>query len=134
HQLLDVRSAPGNLTDMGRQPDRRKMRLGARGLRGWKEPLPGRELARQRHAERDRLAVQKTLRVAGRRLERVAEGVAEIEQSTLAGLALVAADDRGLHPATGRDGVLTRRAAREHFPPVRLQPGEERRVAEKPIL
>ena len=41
-------------------------------------------------------------------LERMAEGVAEIEQRALAGLALVARDDAGLGAAAHRDGVLAR--------------------------
>ena len=56
--------------------------------------MPRRELERQRHAERDRLAVQQPVGEAGGGFERVAEGVAEIEQRALAGLALVARDDR----------------------------------------
>ena len=56
----------------------------------------------------DRLAVQQPVGEAGRRLERVAEGVAEIEQRALAGLALVARDDRGLGAAAHGDGVLAR--------------------------
>ena len=51
---------------------------------------PRRELEGQRHAERDRLAVQQPVGEAGRGLERMAEGVAEIEQRAVAGLALVA--------------------------------------------
>ena len=62
----------------------------------------------ERHAEPDRLAVQQPVGEAGRRLERVAEGVAEIEQRAVAGLALVARDDRGLGAAAHRDGVFAR--------------------------
>ena len=43
-----------------------------------------------------------------RRFQRMAESVAEIEQRPLAGLALVARDDRGLGAAAHRDGVLAR--------------------------
>ena len=71
-------------------------RLGV-GLRD--QPAPGGEFERQRHAERDRLAVQQPVGETRRRLERVAEGVAEIEQHAVAGLALVARDDRGLGAA-----------------------------------
>ena len=58
----------------------------------------------------DRLAVQQPVGEAGGRLERMAEGVAEIEQHAVAGLALVARDDRGLGAAAHRDGVLARMA------------------------
>ena len=60
--------------------------------------------------------------------KRMAEGVAEIEQRALAGLALVA---RRRSPALARqldrDRVLARRAAGEDVAPVRLEPGEESR-------
>ena len=44
-------------------------------------------------------------------LQGVAEGVAEVEQHAVAGLALVARHDRGLGPARGRDRVLAPGAA-----------------------
>ena len=69
------------------------------------------KFGRQHHADGDALAVEQAVGEAGRRLQRMAEGVAEIEQRALAGLALVARDDRGLGAAGRRDGVLARRAA-----------------------
>ena len=66
--------------------------------------------------------------------KRMAEGVAEIEQRALAGLALVARHDRGLRAAAHRDGVLARRTAGENVLPVRLQPGEEAGVAEQAVF
>ncbi len=71
---------------------------------------------------------------AGRRLEGMAEGVAEVEQHAVAGLALVAGDDRGLGAAAHRDGVLARGTAGEQVAPVGLEPGEERGVAEQPVF
>ena len=71
---------------------------------------------------------------AGRRFQRVAEGVAEIEQRALAGLALVARDDRGLGAAGGGDRVLARRAAGEDVGVIGFQPGEEGLVAEHAIF
>ena len=71
---------------------------------------------------------------SGRGLQRMAEGVAEIEQRALAGLALVAGDDRGLGAAGGRDRVLARRAAGEDVGVVGLQPGEKGFVAEHAIF
>ena len=61
----------------------------------------------QHHAGGDRLAVQPRA-VAGGRLDRVAERVAEVEQRALAGLALVGGDDRGLDPAAFVDRVRER--------------------------
>ena len=78
--------------------------------------------------------MQQPVGEAGRRLQRVAEGMAEIEQHALAGLALVARDDPGLGAAAHRDGVLARGTAREHVLPVRFQPGEERGVAEQAVF
>ena len=71
---------------------------------------------------------------SSRRFQRVAEGVAEIEQRALAGLAFVAGDDGRLGAATGGDGVLARRAALDDIRMVGFQPREERLVAEQPIL
>ena len=53
--------------------------------------------------------MQQPVGEAGGGLERVAEGVAEIEQRALAGFALVARDDAGLGAAADGDGVLARR-------------------------
>ena len=102
------RHAAGNVLDVGRQADRRKMRGGARGVVGRQSALARGELERQRHAERHRFAVQQPVGEAAAGFERVAEGVAEIEQRALAALALVARDDAGLGAAADRDGVLAR--------------------------
>ena len=96
---------------MGRQAHRRKMRDDAVGVGLGNQPAPGRKLERERHAEPDRLAVQQPVGEAGRGLEGMAEGVAEIEQHAVAGLALVARDDRGLGAAAHRDGVLARKTS-----------------------
>ena len=71
---------------------------------------------------------------AGRGLQRMAEGMAEIEQRALAGFALVARHDRGLGAAGGGDGVFARRAAGENIGVVGLQPGEEGFVAEHAVF
>ncbi len=58
----------------------------------------------QPHADGDRLAMQQPVRIAGEGLERMAEGVAEIEQRAGAGLlALVGRDDRRLGAHAGFD-------------------------------
>ena len=89
---------------------------------------------RQHHADGDALAMEQAVGKAGRRFQRMAEGVAEIEQRALAGLALVAGDDRGLGAAGGRDRMLARGAAGEDVGVVLLQPGEERLVAEHAVF
>ena len=103
----------------------------ARGIGCGDQAFAGGEFERQRHAERHRLAMQQPLRKAGAGLQRVTEGMAEIEQRAFAGLALVARDDAGLAAAADRDGVLARRTAGEYVLPVGFQPGEERGVAEQ---
>src|SRR5262249_14517110 len=94
HQAIDAGRAAGNLRGTRRQTACGEVALDALGLRRRNEPAPRRECEGEGHAERDRLAVQQTIGESGRGLERVTEGVAEIEQRALAGLALVAADDR----------------------------------------
>ena len=99
------------------------------------EAEAGREVEGERAADRDRLAVQQPVGVAGGGLERVAEGVAEVEERALALLGLVADDDRGLHLAGAADGVQARvRVAGGEGGGVRLEPGEEAGVAEQAVL
>ena len=125
---------PGTAETRVGRPTAARWRVDALGLGPRQQAAPRREFERERHAERDRLAVQQPAGEAGGRLERVPEGVAEIEQRPLAGLALVAADDRRLHAAAHRDGVLARGSAGEHLLPVGLEPGEEGGVAEQPVF
>ena len=95
---------------------------------------PGGEFCGERHAERDRLAMEEPVGKSRRCLQRMGEGVAEVEERAVAGLALVAGNDRGLHPAARRDGMLARRAAGEHVLLVGIEPGEETGVAEQSIF
>ena len=90
-------------------PTAARWRDGAVGLGLRDQPAPGGELERQRHAEPDRLAVQQPVGKAGRGLERMSEGVAEVEQHAVAGLALVARDDRGLGLHAFQNGIFARR-------------------------
>ena len=81
---------------------------GALGFGGGNKPQPRRKAEGERHAGGDRLAVEQPVGEAAGRLQRMAEGVAEIEQRPVAGLALVAGHDRGLGAAAHGDGVLAR--------------------------
>ena len=110
----------------GRPP---QMRAGARRLGLRQQAAPGGKFEGQRHAERDRLAVQQPVGETGAGFQRMAEGVAEIEQRALAGFALVARRRCRLAAAADGDGVLARAASppAEHVAPIRLQPGEEGR-------
>src|SRR6185312_17291801 len=84
HQFVNARHAAGNLTHMGRQSDRRKMSCRTIGLGRGDQALARGKLESQDHPERHRLAVQQTVGKPSPRLKRVAEGVAEVEQSALA--------------------------------------------------
>jgi hypothetical protein len=74
-------------------------------------PAFGGKFGGEDHADGHAFAVEQAVRKACRGFERMAEGVAEIEQRPLARLALVAHHDRGLCAAACGDGVLARRAA-----------------------
>src|SRR5690242_3526449 len=80
------------------------MRRDALGVLVGAQPLARREAEGERHAGGDRLAVQQPVGKAGLRLQRMAEGMAEVEQRALAaGLALILADDPRLGGDAGRD-------------------------------
>src|SRR5450759_5025758 len=106
HQRVDTRHAAGDILEISGQANRGKMSARPRGVRFAYQALAGGEFERQRRAERNRLAVQQPAGEAGAGLQRVTEGVAEIEQRALAGFALVARHDAGLAAAADRDGVL----------------------------
>ena len=87
------------------------------------------------HTDSDGFAVQEAARIAGPGFERVAEGVAEIEQHPVAGLGLVTLDDACLggdadDDRLGEEGGIVA----EHALPMAFQPGEEGGVAEQPVL
>ncbi len=88
------------------------------------QPAMARDPGRADEAPADRLAVGEAP-VAGHRLERVAEGVAEVQDVAQAALALVALDDVGLDPAGGGDRVVDLRPR----PAARARPGRRRRLA-----
>src|SRR6516165_2901194 len=71
-------------------------------------------------------------------LQRMTECVAEVEQSALAGFALVSSDDAGLAATGHGDGVFARgisgNLGSEDVAPVHLQPAEEPSVAEQAVF
>ena len=73
---------------------------------------------------------------AGLGLERMGEGMAEIEQGAqVGGLALVGRHDAGLGEAALLDGVgAFGGIARQHGRAIRLAPGEEFRLVYQPVL
>jgi hypothetical protein len=103
-------------------------------LRRGDEAETGGKLECQRDAERDRFAMQQPVGKSGRRLQRMTERVPEIEQRAVAGLALVAGDDLGLHAAAGGNGGLAGSAAGKHLLLVGVEPVEEHGVAEQSVF
>ena len=125
---------PRDVLQMGRQADRGKVALDARGIRLRDHAELRGKFRRQHHADGNALAVEQAIGKAGRRFQRMAKGVAEIEQRALAGLALVARHDRRLGAAGGRDRVLARRTAGKDVGVIGFEPGEEGLVAEHAIF
>ena len=133
---LGVGQLARNVGHAARQADGAEMRLDPRRVVGAGKVEPRRKAMRQRHADRDRLAMhQPGAVVAGRRFQRMAEGVAEIEQRAVAGLELVAGDDIGLGAAGFGDRLRPAPAPPANTsPPVPLQPGEEFRPVDQPVF
>src|SRR4029077_4902446 len=93
------------------------------------------EVEGERHADRHAFAVQESVGVAGGCLECMAEGMAEIQQSALTGLTLIARHNVGLHPAGTRYRMHSCRAVtRDRGRSVALQPIEKLAVAERSVL
>ena len=118
------------------RPTSLQMRLDAGRIVGARKVQPGREPMRQRHADGDALAMhQPRAVIGGRGFQRVAEGVAEIEQRAVAGLELVARRRR--RPWRGRiRAIASVRAGppRKDLAPVLLQPGEELRPVDQAVF
>ncbi len=89
---------------------------------------------RQHHADGNAFAMEQAVGKAGGGLQRMAEGMTEIEQCALAGFALVARHDSGFGAAGCGDGVFARSAACENIGVIGLEPGEERFIAEHAIF
>ena len=90
------RLVAGDIGDAGRQAEGGEVRLDAgHAVVADERQLLG-QPERQADADGDGLAVQQPVGEAGPGLQRVAEGVAEVEQHALARLGLVAGDDAGL--------------------------------------
>jgi hypothetical protein len=108
------------------------MRRSASALRD--APGAHREARGERHARGHRLPCSHDA-VARRRLDRVPEGVAEVEQRARAGLALVLGDDLRLDLARAADRMGERLGvAREEAFRVRLDPREEFEVEDRAVL
>ena len=99
-------------------------------------PSFDREPERQRHADGDAFAMQQPVGISGRRFQRMAERVAEIEQRAFAGFAFVARHDLGLHAAGMRDGMrrLPAQSPDERLRAIRFQPFEKSRIAQRAVF
>ncbi|MNX86132.1 hypothetical protein D3C86_1180010 [compost metagenome] len=90
---------------------------------------------RQHHADGDAFAVHQPLAVIiGRRFQRMAEGVAEVEQRAHAVFFLVGHHHIGLGLAAGRNRLDAGGAAGADFIPVLFQPEEEIRLVDQAIF
>ena len=139
HQPVDRRQLAGNVLRPGRQADLGQMADGALGFGGRQQACAAPKIRTPAPCRRRPLRRATAGRKNRSRLQRMAEGVAEIEQLPVAGFALVARDDRRLGAAAHGDGVLARKTSRrfaagENLAPVGLQPGEERGVAEQAVF
>src|SRR5499427_4740114 len=123
-----------NILQMGRQTDVGKMTLHARRVSLRDHAKRGGELRRQHHADRNAFAVEQPVGKAGCGFQRVAEGMTEIEQRTVAGFALVARHDCGLGAARGCNRVLARRTALEDLSVIFFQPAKEGCIAEHAVF
>ena len=138
HQRVGIRQPflrkARDVLQMGRQADGSKVALDAGGVGiGDHAELRG-KLRRQHHADGNAFAMEQAIGEAGCSLQRMAESMTEIEQRALAGLALVARDDRGLGAAGGCDGMLARSAAGEDVGMVGFEPGEEGFIAQHAVF
>src|SRR5262249_51061801 len=134
HQGIGVRPFAGDVRGLRRQADGCEMALDPRSF-GWRQKPPARRVCKcERHADRHCLAMQQTLRVSGRRFERMAEGVAEVKQRAFAAFALVVRHCDRLGAATRCDRMLAGRAAGENVAPVGFQPGEEAGVVDEAVF
>ena len=127
-------SSPGMSPASSAGPARLQMRGDAAGILARGEPELGRKSMRQHHADGDALAMQQPVGIAGRLFERVAEGVAEIEQRAHAGFLLVGEHEAGLGGAGAGDGFGAGRAAGEDLGLVLLEPEEERLVVDEAVF
>ena len=127
---------PGMLESRVGKPGRCEMTLGARRrLRRGQCSSRADSFMASTQPMADALAMGQAVAVAGRGFQRMAEGMTEIEQRTVARLAFVAGNDRRLHGAAMRHRVAERaRVARERSFAVRFQPGEKLGVAEKTVF
>src|SRR6185437_10729718 len=125
HQHRSRRQFARNIGEPRRQACGLEVGRNTNRILGVGKAEPGREVVRQHHADGDALAMQQAARIARRLFERVAEGMAKIEQRSDARLLLVGEHEAGLVGAGMSDRLGERRAMAEDFPALRLEPVEE---------
>ena len=112
------------------------MRGHAVGFVRWAEAKAGGIAEGERHAGGDALPMEQRVGKAGIGLQRMAEGMAEVEQGTAAGgFALIIGDDRGLGLNAALDRVGARvRIARQQRGGIGVAPGEEGGIVDQAIF
>eukprot|EP01136_Pigoraptor_vietnamica_P022416 Opistho-1_new@73549 len=100
------------------------------------QSLPRREGEGERHARRNALTVEQRIGEARLGLQRVAEGVTEVEQRAAAGgFALVVGDDPRLGPNRMGDGIGAGvRIAGQQRAAIGFAPGEEIGIVDQPVF
>ena len=123
-------------TQPHRQSNGAEMATHALGVGRRAEAQPRGEIEGHGHAGADRLAMQQLRTEAGFRFQRMAERMAEVEESAQIGrLAFVGGHDAGLRKAALLDGIgPCRGIAAEHRRAVGLAPIPERRIVDQPVL
>src|SRR5690606_31847400 len=99
-----------------------------------RQPELGRESMCEHHAYGDALAVQQAVGESGRRLERVPEGVAAVQQRADACFLLGGEPETRPGRAGAGHGLGARRAAREDVATIVFQPEEEWLVVDEPVF
>ena len=125
----------GQSGEAGRQPDRRQVAPHPCAVALGTQSEANRQVEREAYADGHRFAVQQRLAEAALGLQRVTEGVSQVEERPAAAFLFVVGDDGGLGGATGVHRAPPRLpvAGAESGPGI-FQPGEERGVADQPVL
>ena len=133
--LIRPRVPARDVLDARRQAHFTQMGLHAMGVRLVAMAKARGKPHRAGHSNRHTLAMhQPGAVVMGQALQRMAEGVAQIQQSAVALFGFVARHDGGFGGAAFADRLRQLRTARKHAGPIALQPGEKRRVVDDAVF
>src|SRR6185437_9328285 len=134
-QQVRRRPLAGDLGDGRGKARLAQVRLQPRGIVGRAETQADRKTQRQGHADGDTLAVKQPVGITGGGLQRVPEGMPQIEQGAVAGLTFVARHDIGLHPAGMGDGMdAGSLIAFKDFETILLKPRKEVGIPQRTVF